>query len=130
MVELRRKDRTVMADEIKWLDEPEEHNYPAALSYLELLFPGQEAQKLVVGLRGAAVLQFKAKDIFRASGLSLLGVSNSHVDKDRKKIALGKALSPILLVRGSGRLIIADGYHRMCAVYSVDEDAQIPCKIV
>jgi hypothetical protein len=27
-------------------------------------------------------------------------------------------------------VIIADGYHRLCAVYSVDEDALIPCKIV
>jgi hypothetical protein len=27
-------------------------------------------------------------------------------------------------------VIIADGYHRLCAVYSIDEDAVIPCKIV
>jgi hypothetical protein len=26
--------------------------------------------------------------------------------------------------------IIADGYHRLCAVYSLNEDALIPCKIV
>ena len=78
----------------------------------------------------ASVAQFKAKDIFRASGLSLLGVSNWHVEKDRKKIASRKKLSPILLVRGDDRVIIADGYHRLCAVYSIDEDALIPCKIV
>jgi hypothetical protein len=29
-----------------------------------------------------------------------------------------------------GKLIIADGYHRLCAVYSFDEDAMIPCQIV
>jgi len=29
-----------------------------------------------------------------------------------------------------GRVIVADGYHRLCAVYSYDEDAVIPCKIV
>jgi hypothetical protein len=27
-------------------------------------------------------------------------------------------------------VVIADGYHRMCAVYSFEEDAIIPCKIV
>ena len=61
-----------------------------------------------------------------------MGVSNSHVDRDRKKIKNGEQLSPILLVRDRehGRVIIADGYHRMCAVYSFDEDASIPCKIV
>ena len=119
-----------MAQKIGWLAEPEEHNYPAALSYLQLHFPPEEAAPLVEEMRRAPVSQFKAKDIFRASGLSLLGVSNSHVDKDRAKVAAGKALSPILLVRSAGRLLIADGYHRLCAVYSMDEDALIPCKIV
>jgi hypothetical protein len=57
-------------------------------------------------------------------------VSNSHVEKDRRKILSGKKLSPILLVRGDSKVIIADGYHRMCAVYSIDEDALIPSKIV
>jgi hypothetical protein len=29
-----------------------------------------------------------------------------------------------------GKVIIADGYHRLCAVYTFDEDAMIPCQIV
>ena len=29
-----------------WLEEPEEHDYPAAQDYLELLFVPDEAQKL------------------------------------------------------------------------------------
>jgi len=78
------------------------------------------------------VKQFKAKDIFRASRLSLLGVSNFHVEKDQAKVRAGKPLSPILLVRDAANrwVVIADGYHRLCAVYSFDEDALIPCKIV
>ena len=76
--------------------------------------------------------EFKAKDIFRASQLSLLGVSNSHLEMDSEKIQNGIKLSPLLLVRDSinGKVIIADGYHRMCAAYSVSEDSVIPCKIV
>jgi hypothetical protein len=27
-----------------------------------------------------------------------------------------------------GRLVIADGYRRICAVYSFEEDAMIPCR--
>ena len=52
--------------------------------------------------------------------------------KDRKKILAGTPLSPLLLVRRAGRaaLIVADGYHRLCAVYAFNEDAVIPCKIV
>jgi hypothetical protein len=117
---------------IRWLPEPEAHNYPAADSYLRLLYPNKEAAELVRELERAPMSEFKSKDIFRASGLSLLGVSNSHVQKDIKKIAAGKKLSPILLARDTkrARVIIADGYHRLCAVYTFDEDAVIPCKIV
>ena len=80
----------------------------------------------------ADLVRFKAKDIFRASGLSLLGISNSHVEKDRAQIDKGEALSPLLLVRDekNRKVVVADGYHRLCAVYQVDEDAWIPCKIV
>jgi hypothetical protein len=118
--------------EIKWLSEPEEHDYPAALSYLSLLVDEATAKARVDKLRRASVSQFKAKDIFRASGLSLLGISNAHVEKDQRKIESGEALSPLLLTRdpGNGTVIIADGYHRLCAVYSRDEDAVVPCKII
>ena len=117
---------------ITWLDQPEEQDYPAALSYLSLTYSTPAATDFVKNLKGAPIAQFKAKDIFRASGLSLLGISNSHVDKDREKIKSQKKLSPLLLVRDStnGKVIVADGYHRLCAVYSFDEDALIPCKIV
>ncbi len=117
---------------IAWLDAPEEHNYPAAESYLSLVFRPLVARVMVRKLRREPPSQFKAKDIFRASGLSLLGVSNSHVEKDQAKIRAGTALSPLLLVRDTARrrVIIADGYHRLCAVYTHDEDAMIPCRIV
>ena len=118
--------------EILWLAQPEEHNYPAAQSYLSLIYEDRVADSLVRALRRARVANFKAKDIFRASGLSLLGVSNLHVEKDRAKIKKGKRLSPLLLVRDrqNGKVAVADGYHRLCAVYSFDEDTLVPCKIV
>lgn len=117
---------------IAWLEEPDATNYPAAFSYLSLMFPAKRAKALVKELKGAEVTTFKSKDIFRASQLPLLGVSNHHVERDLKKIRSGRRLSPLLLVRlpEMGRVIIADGYHRLCAVYSFAEDALIPCKIV
>jgi hypothetical protein len=119
-------------NEIKWLKKPEAHNYPAALSYLNLVYPSAIAADFVKKLKNAPIKEFKAKDIFRASKLSLLGVSNTHVEKNRKKIKKGIALSPILLVRDTEdcKVIIADGYHRMCGVYAFDENAVMPCQIV
>jgi hypothetical protein len=118
--------------EIKWLPEPGENNYPSAESYLRLIYDDKTVAAFVNKLKRAPVAAFAAKDIFRASGLSLLGISNSQVEKDRVKIKDGKSLSPILLVRDerNGKVIIADGYHRMCAVYSFSEDELIPVRIV
>jgi hypothetical protein len=120
------------APPIRWLVRPDPLNYPAALSYLSLTHEAHEANALVKRLRRASMTAFKAKDIFRASGLSLLGISNAHIRRDQKKIKAGTPLAPLLLVRDHAlkKVEIADGYHRLCAVYSYDEDALIPCKIV
>jgi len=117
---------------IIWAKKPREHDYPAAASYLSLIYPAAPTRKLVKKLRRALMTQFHAKDIFRASRLPLLGANNFHVKKVRAKIARGHKVSPLLLVRdeANGQVVIADGYHRMCGVYSFDEDAIIPCKIV
>ena len=117
--------------QINWLADVEAHDYPAAESYLLILYSPERVAGIVAQLRSAAIVQFKAKDIFRASQLSLLGISNSHVERDREKIRKGKSLSPLLLVRDEahGKVIIADGYHRLCAIYDFHEDALIPCKI-
>jgi hypothetical protein len=121
----------VKVKELLWLPDAEAHDYPAAQSYLSLLFNDARVAQCISQLKAAAIVAYKAKDIFRASQLSLLGVSNTHVEKDRQKILAGTPLSPLLLVRDEtqGKVIIADGYHRLCAIYGFDEDALIHCKI-
>jgi hypothetical protein len=117
-----------------WKDEPDEHDFPAAADYLSLLVPAQTAASLVERLKGVEKLDRKAKDLLRASRLSLLARENPHVAADLKKVSAGERLSPVLLVRGQAdkglALLVADGYHRVCASYHLDEDADIPCRIV
>jgi hypothetical protein len=115
-----------------WKTEPEEHDFPAASDYLSLLFPESKTAAMVEALRGAATGTRKAKDLLRASGHELLPQDDPEVVKDLAKVAGGDQLSPVLLVRGSERrpLVIADGYHRICASYHLDENAEIPCRIV
>ena len=117
---------------IAWLEEIDDHVFAAADSYLRLIYPDGKVKEMVEQLRASAITQFKAKDVLRASQLSLLGISNSHIEKDRKKILKGICLSPILLVRDEshGKVIVADGYHRLCAIYEFDEDAWVMCKIL
>ena len=113
-----------------WMKEPEDHDFPAARDYLELLFEPDEAKKMVEKLKTAPTITKKSKDILRASKLALLPETNIHVKENLKKVQKNKKLSPILLVRGQHELIIADGYHRLCCSYYLTEDLEVPCRLI
>ena len=123
-----------MTTKLTWKDAPDDHDYPAAADYLSLLMPQKEADQLVRRLRAQPLVRRKAKDLLRASALPILPVDNIHVAKDLAKVKKGGLLSPVLMVRGrlEGRvpLTIGDGYHRICASYHLDENADIPCRLV
>jgi hypothetical protein len=119
---------------VKWLDDPEAHDYDAAADYLSLIAEPDTVSATVDALKQATSTYRKAKDILRAAELALLTASNVRVKGDLAKIDAGKRLSPILLVRGNfqtaAALQIADGYHRVCASYLTDENTPIPCRLV
>jgi hypothetical protein len=113
-----------------WKNDPDDHDYPAARSYLSLLADPSVASALAKKLENKESLDhFAAKDILRASGLPLLPKDDPEVAKDMQKVLGGTKLSPALLVRGSP-LWIADGYHRVCVSYHIDPKTSVPCKIV
>jgi hypothetical protein len=113
-----------------WKDEPEAQDFPAAESYLSLLIGPAAAAKLVKALRKQQTLQrYAAKDILRAAGLPLLSPDDSEVSEDLGKVKAGRKLSPVLLVEGIP-LWVADGYHRVCASYHLNEKTPVPCRIV
>jgi hypothetical protein len=118
---------------VTWKDEPDEHDFPAASAYLSLLLSADETAAATESLRSSGIIHQKAKDILRASRLPMLDPDNAHVAADLDKVKDGKPLSPVLLVRGDlhsdTRLQIADGYHRVCASYHVDENTDIPCRL-
>jgi len=116
---------------VKWSDDVESDDFDAGRAYLALLYPAARAQALTRALERAKVMRFAAKDIVRASELALLSAKDSGVVKQRKKIAKGQRLSPLLLVRESGhaRLIVADGFHRLCAVHALNPDEPVACKL-
>ncbi|MEV4126598.1 hypothetical protein [Nocardia sp. NPDC049707] len=118
---------------VTWKDLPDEHDYPAAADYLELLAAPDVVDAVIAHLRTAPIVHKKAKDILRAAGLELVSADNQYVRRDLVKINDRKSISPILLVRGDFRtgvpMVIADGYHRVCAVHWADENIAIPAKI-
>jgi hypothetical protein len=122
-----------MPKNVSWKEEPDEHDYPAAAAYLSLLAEDELVKQVVAGLQAAPIAYGKAKDLLRASRLPVLPRDNQHVADDIAKVDKGKALSPVLLVRGELRhdiaLQIADGYHRICASYQLAEDTDIPFRM-
>lgn len=117
---------------IKWRAEVDADDAKAAETYLSLVFSPKRAAALKSKLRGAQVTPYPAKDVLRASGLKMLDKGDPDVAEQVKKIKAGKELSAILLVRedDQARLIVADGFHRLCAVMVLDEKAPVRCKIV
>jgi hypothetical protein len=119
----------------RWEATPAEDDYAAAARYLSLVMSEPAASSQAAALRHGSVVLHRANDLLRSSGLSLLATDDPEVAKDLKKVNKGTKLSPVLLVRGAlegpGRILtVADGYHRICASYHLDPDAEVPCQIV
>jgi hypothetical protein len=117
-----------------WKSEPDDHDYPAARSYLSLLTTAAEAKTVADQLKKCPIELHPAKDVLRAADLPLLPKNDPSVVRDLAKVKAGDRLSPVLLVRGDGakgiRAVIADGYHRVCASYHLSENEQIPCRLI
>jgi hypothetical protein len=123
-----------MANKIEWLDRPVDKDYTAAATYLGLTLSDKRAAATAKAMEDAPVTMHRANDLVRASGLPLLGDNDPQVRKNLKKVSDGTKLSPVLVVRGDMTvprpLVIADGYHRICASYVIDEDSMIPAVLV
>lgn len=119
---------------VVWLDEPEEHDYPAAAAYLSLLADPDEVSSWVAQFRLASAVERAAKDLLRSTRLPLLPPDDHHVASDLAKVRAGRPLSPVLLVRGDlaadRPAVIADGYHRVCASYHTDANTPVRVRIV
>jgi hypothetical protein len=123
----------VSKPKLKWSEKEEGEDFEAAFKYLSLLCSDRKANALVKSLRGSKVLEHAAKDMLRAAELPLLPSDESHVSEDLKRIQKGKPLAPVLLVRGDLAnglpLVVADGYHRICAIVYFDESAPVRCRV-
>ena len=119
-----------MTKTAKWKAAPDAHDFPAVDDYLTLILGASERAAVIRQLKRATLAHRQAKDLLRASRLPLLPMNNVDVAKDLKKVKKGMLLSPVLLMRGDAvsgvPMTIADGYHRVCASYYIDENADIP----
>lgn len=120
--------------QLRWKKKPEAEDYTGAGNYLSLLCSEGKAKKLVRALREAPTIKRAAKDLLRASRLPLLPRDEPHVSEDLDKIHGGVPLAPVLLVCGDMSsdipLTVADGYHRICAIYYYNSKLMVECRMV
>jgi hypothetical protein len=120
-------------DTLRWRHRPIAKDFEAARSFLSLIYPAPHVRRVIRSLHRAQAVRHGARDLLRASSLPLLPSDESHVKTELKRIRRHKALSPVLLIRGDHsrclRLVVADGYHRICAVCHYDESASVSCVI-
>jgi len=74
---------------------------------------------------------YPAKDLLRAARLPLLPKDSAGVHKWLGRLHDGAEIPPVLLLIGSlvadRPLIVAEGYHRVCACYLRDEQTPVAC---
>jgi hypothetical protein len=102
---------------IEWMEDCPEGAYRAAEDYLLLHFARETARGLVGRMRYAPVEWVGAENVLRAARLEPI-----HARAEGPQ-------APILLVRSSVALIVADGYDRVCAA-ALGGNVKIPVKIV
>jgi|HubBroStandDraft_6_1064221.scaffolds.fasta_scaffold110277_4 hypothetical protein len=113
-----------------WLEDVEEHDYDAALSFLRIRVGKKRAKALVDKLRRVNVVQMRANDILRACGLPALGIDDPGTHHNMVTTILHKPLSPVLVVTlEDGSSTIADGYHRVSWANLISPWAFVPGRL-
>lgn len=120
-----------MGASLKWSKKPKKKNYAAAKAYLDLQFGRKRASAITTRLKRASVKKCAARDILRASHTPMAEVKAFDWDKQIKDIKRGRRISPILLVCGEhgAPVVIADGFHRLCAAFAFNQDVKVRFKL-
>jgi len=114
---------------LRWLDDVEDHDFDAALSYLSLRWTEKVAKKMVATLRKARVTTRRSNDILRACDRDPLPIDDPGVRRELGKAIAGKRLSPVLVLSYPSGADIADGFHRVSLAYNIDPFAPMPLRI-
>ncbi len=111
-----------------WVEEPTEHEYADAIKYLSLHYTRGGATRIVNAIKRAKTEVHQAVDILRAAAI-IPGPADEWLIEEELR-CISRPLPPVLLVRGRP-LIIASGYHLICALVREHgtKNPNIPCKI-
>ena len=112
---------------VEWTDHLKSDHITAACEYLSLQFKPEKVHeaKEKFEKHQKDLVAFKAKDLLRASGLTLLPETDAEVADHLNNVKSGKPLHPVALASDKERLFVADGFHRVCACYHLGDDTEV-----
>jgi len=116
---------------ITWQDDANPDDYEAAGHYLALVDNQKNIDKTLADLKAGTIVEYKATDLLRAAQLIVPKADDRPTREQIKKIKHGEPVSPVLLVRVPAlrKVIVADGFHRICAAYRIDPGVILHCKL-
>lgn len=120
-------------DTITWADDADPEAYDNAKAFLTLHNASPDVIKDIVSQWHTSDAQeYRATDILRATGYpSVSAKEDVQVKRTTKKMKKGEPVEPpLLVVRDPGHQpLLADGYHRLCAVYEAFAEAPVPLRV-
>lgn len=97
--------------------------------YITLLFSPSDADAIINDLTNASLTLRRANDILRAAELEPCEREDAAVLASIERLGEQGAIPPVYLVVAKRKLIIADGYHRVSAVYWSNDFVDVDCYI-
>lgn len=115
---------------IQFKDEVTDGNVEAAAEFLSLTMPAAHARSIAHAFKSEELQEFYARDVLRAAGLEAL--PSERVTNQLFAMHEGDKLNPVLLVvdEQTGKVIVADGYHRLSAARLLSEKARVKAAVV
>jgi hypothetical protein len=113
--------------QIRWHNRIRKRHIKRATAFLRLFLNKKDLNKLKAKLKKHRITTdyHTAKDIIRASQSQMVADDNANLLEHINDVKNGLAFYPVILVRAKKRLFIADGFHRICTAYSIDDKTKI-----
>jgi len=114
---------------ITWADKADKSDLAGAYGYLTLQYNDKVAEEIVELLGNNEIVTHRACDILRACDLSPLPIGNIDVIKYLRKFLAGDTIGPALILSTADTAELADGLHRISALYYLDVEADVACVV-
>ena len=98
----------------------------SVFNFTSLIYGEEVAQLIVDEVGNVTPQECSVKDILRACNIPVIDDDHPSLDRMYKKIDKGKAMRPVVIVRGTPTgTLLADGLHKCLALNALDNKTPV-----